>query len=167
MVKGRISGAERKKVMMRNFHRVVAPLCSIVFRLVLAIIFFYAGIEKIIDPKVFAVAVYNYQLLPDFAVNTVAVILPWLEVLIATCLLTGYYVRGAAVISSGLFLTFASALTINLVRGLDISCGCFGASSGSINWLYLVRDLSLLSMSVFVLIYYRDWRHLIALKSRK
>jgi uncharacterized membrane protein YphA (DoxX/SURF4 family) len=150
---------------MQNFQRIVAPLCSLVCRLVLAIIFFYAAIEKIAAPAEFAVAIYNYQLLPDFAVNALSVILPWLEIIVAVCLVAGLYVWGAALISSALFLTFAAALTISLVRGLDISCGCFGAASGSINWLYLGRDLSLMAISIFVLFYDRGWRALAALRS--
>ena len=152
---------------MKNFHRILVPLSALACRPILAIIFFYAGIEKIADPGEFAVAIYNYQLLPDIAVNTLAVILPWLEIIIATCLVTGFYVRGAALISSALFLTFATALTINLLRGLDISCGCFGASSGNINWFYLGRDLSLLFISIFVMIYDRGWRAVFILRSTK
>ena len=135
------------------------PLVALICRLTLAIIFFYAGIEKFISPGDFAVAIYNYQLLPDGTINLLAIFLPWLEVFIAASLITGICIRGAALISALLFLTFATALTINLVRGLDISCGCFGASSGNISWLYLARDLSLFCVSVFVLIYDRGWRY--------
>jgi uncharacterized membrane protein YphA (DoxX/SURF4 family) len=144
---------------LRNIPRPFIPLLSLICRLALAIIFFYAGIEKIINPSDFAVAIYNYQLLPDFAVNLSAIFLPWLEILIATSLVSGIFKRGASMISALLFLTFATALTINLVRGLDISCGCFGASSGNISWFYLARDLSLFCMSVFILIYDRGWRY--------
>jgi len=144
---------------LRNFPRPFIPLLALICRLTLAIIFFYAGIEKIIDPGDFAVAIYNYQLLPDCAINLSAIYLPWLEVLIAASLITGIFIRGAALISALLFLTFATALTINLVRGLNLSCGCFGASSGNISWLYPVRDLSLFCVSVFVLIYDRGWRY--------
>ena len=147
---------------LKNFPRPFIPLVALIFRLTLAIIFFYAGIEKIISPRDFAVAIYNYQLLPDGTINLLAIFLPWLEVLIAASLITGICIRGAALISALLFLTFAIALTINLVRGLDISCGCFGVSSGNINWLYLARDLSLFCMSVFVLIYDRGWRYFFA-----
>ena len=152
---------------MQNFQRNVLPLCSLLCRLILAIIFFYAAIEKIAEPGEFAVAIYNYQLLPDIAINALAVILPWLEIVIATCLVTGFYVRGAALISSALFLTFATALTISLMRGLDISCGCFGTASGNINWFYLGRDLSLMLMSSFVLIYDRGWRYLFSLQEHR
>ena len=144
---------------LSNFPRPFIPLLALICRLTLAIIFFYAGIEKIIDPGDFVLAIYNYQLLPDGTINLLAIFLPWLEVLIAASLITGICIRGAALISALLFLTFATALTINLVRGLDISCGCFGASSGNISWLYLARDISLFCMSIFVLIYDRGWRY--------
>ena len=147
---------------LRNFPRPFIPLFALICRLTLAIIFFYAGVEKILYPQEFAVAIYNYQLLPDYVINLLAIFLPWLEVLIAASLVIGIYTRGAALLSSLLFLIFATALTINLVRGLDISCGCFGASSGNISWFYLVRDLSLCCMSVFVLIYDRGWRYFFA-----
>jgi uncharacterized membrane protein YphA (DoxX/SURF4 family) len=144
---------------LQKFLAYIAPLVALICRLALAILFFYAGIEKIIAPREFAVAIYNYQLLPDRAINLIAVILPWLEVFLATGLIAGIYVRGASLISALLFLTFAIALAVNLGRGLDISCGCFGAASGNINWLYLVRDVSLLIMSVFTLFFDRGWRY--------
>ena len=144
---------------LKNLPRPFISLFALICRLTLAIIFFYAGIEKIISPGDFAVAIYNYKLLPDGTINLLAIFLPWLEVLIAISLVVGICIRGAALISALLFLTFATALAINLVRGLDISCGCFGASSGNISSLYLVRDLSLFCVSVFVLIYDSGWRY--------
>jgi uncharacterized membrane protein YphA (DoxX/SURF4 family) len=144
---------------LRNFPRPFIPIFALICRLTLAIIFLYAGIEKIFNPGDFAAAIYNYRLLPDYAINFTAILLPWLEVIIALNLISGTNTRGAALLSALLFLTFAIALTFNLLRGLDISCGCFGASSGNINWFYLVRDLSLFCMSVFVLIYDRGWRY--------
>ena len=144
---------------LRNFPRPFIPVFALICRLTLAIIFFYASIEKIFTPGDFAVAIYNYRLLPDYVINFVAILLPWLEVIIAISLISGTNTRGAALLSALLFLTFATALTINLMQGLDISCGCFGASSGNINWSYLVRDLSLFCISVFVMIYDRGWRN--------
>ena len=138
------------------------PFLALICRLALGIIFLYAGIEKIIAPREFALAIYNYQLLPDSVINSVAIVLPWLEVILAAGLIAGIYVRGASLISAMLFLVFATALTINLIRGLDISCGCFGAASGNINWLYLVRDTSLLTISFMVLFFDRGWRYFFA-----
>jgi uncharacterized membrane protein YphA (DoxX/SURF4 family) len=149
-------------------HSTLVPLVSIaaiMFRLILGIIFLYAAIEKIIDPREFAIAIYNYQLLPDWAINLLAVILPWMEVFVAAGLIGGIYTRGAALLSSLLFLVFGFVLTISLVRGLDISCGCFGKSSDSITWLYLFRDLSLFIMSVYVFCCDRGWKHFFTRKT--
>lgn len=142
-----------------NFPRPFLPVFALICRLALAIIFFYAGIEKAINPIDFAVAIYNYRLLPDYAINLVAVFLPYLEIIIAINFIIGINVRGAALLSTLLFLTFAIALTINLARGLDISCGCFGATSGNISWFYLVRDFFLFCISLIVLFYDRGWRY--------
>ncbi len=73
--------------------------------------------------------------------------------------IAGCYVRGASLLSAGLCLTFAAVLTISLLRGLHISCGCFGRATGTINWLYLVLDNGLAAMSVFTLIFDRGWRY--------
>jgi hypothetical protein len=100
--------------------------------------------------------------LPDGAINLVAVLLPWLEVLLAAGLLSGCYVRDSSLLSALLFMTFAAALAISLVRGLDISCGCFGGSAGNINWLYLVRDVSLLGMSIFALSVDSGWGYFLS-----
>lgn len=146
---------------MRKLVLPYMPLAALICRLALGVIFLYAGIEKIIAPREFAVAIYNYQILPDPVINSVALVLPWLEVILAAGLITGIYVRGASLFSAGLFLAFATALTINLIRGLDISCGCFGTASGNINWLYLVRDTSLLTMSVVILFFDRGWKYFV------
>jgi uncharacterized membrane protein YphA (DoxX/SURF4 family) len=137
----------------------IAPPLALVCRLVLALLFLYAAIEKIIDPQTFATAIYYYQLMPDFAINLMAVVLPILELLLALSFVSGIYLRGASLISALLFLVFATALSINLARGLDISCGCFGKSSETINSLYLVRDLSLCLMSLFILFFDRGWKY--------
>ena len=147
---------------LRNFPTPIAPAIALVCRLSLGILFLYAGWEKIIAPREFAIAVYNYRLLPDAAINLVAVVLPWLEVLLAAGLVSGCCLRGSSLLSALLFMTFAAAMTISLVRGLDISCGCFGGSAGSINWLYLVRDLSLLGMSIITLIFDSRWGHFLS-----
>jgi hypothetical protein len=53
----------------------------LLLRILLGVIFIYAGCIKLFDPGAFAQAVYNYKILPLFMVNPVAVILPWIEVI--------------------------------------------------------------------------------------
>jgi uncharacterized membrane protein YphA (DoxX/SURF4 family) len=132
-----------------------SPVLSPAFRVVLGSLFLYAGIAKIVDPMGFALSIYNYKLLPESLINVAAILLPWLEVIVGGSLLLGIGATGSALIATALFSIFAGALTINLIRGLDIACGCFStaASGGSINWFYLLRDLSLLLMSLQVLLF--------------
>lgn len=122
-------------------------------RVILGAVFIYAGAIKIIDPAGFALAVYNYHILPGRLVNITAIMLPWVEVIAGLSLVLGLWTPGGALIISGLLLTFTITMGFNLSRGLDVSCGCFSSSpSGNIiTWWYLLRDSSLLALSLLVL----------------
>jgi uncharacterized membrane protein YphA (DoxX/SURF4 family) len=122
-------------------------------RVVLGALFLYAGAIKIMDPMAFALAVYNYHILPAWLVNMTAIILPWVEVVAGTCLVLGLWTPGGALIVSCLLLVFTVALGFNLSRGLDIACGCFSTSpvAEKITWWYLLRDSSLLAAGLLVM----------------
>lgn len=126
-----------------------------ILRILLGVVFLYASFDKILRPALFAQAVYNYQILPDAAVNLTALVLPWLELLIGICLVAGIWLPGAAVISTGLMTIFIAALVFNQIRGLDIHCGCFSAEStdGPVGILTVLRDVAFLAMSVYVTLY--------------
>jgi len=117
-------------------------LLNTVARIVLGVIFVYAGYDKILHPGAFAEAVFNYQLLPDFLINLTAVVLPWLEVTLGAFLLIGVWIPGAATLSTLLLTIFMAAMLFNYARGLDISCGCFStsASEGSMTLWTILRD---------------------------
>jgi len=87
----------------------------------------------------FALSIYNYKLLPDGLINVAAILLPWLEVIVGGSLLLGIGTAGGALIATALFSIFAGALTINLIRGLDIACGCFSTAA---QWGFHQRFLS-------------------------
>jgi uncharacterized membrane protein YphA (DoxX/SURF4 family) len=124
------------------------------FRLVIGIIFLYAGIMKIADPSGFAQALYNYRLLPGWAINPLAITLPWVECVAGASLLLGIWTLGGGLVASVLFAVFAAALGINLIRGLDISCGCFSTAStvSPITWFHLAGDLVLLGMGLSIVL---------------
>jgi uncharacterized membrane protein YphA (DoxX/SURF4 family) len=119
-------------------------------RLVMAGVFIYASIDKIIHPDLFAQAVYNYQVLPGFLVNLTALILPWLELILGACLLINRWMAGSSALAAGLMTLFVGLTLFNLIRGLDISCGCFSAApdENPITVLTLVRDISFLILSL-------------------
>ncbi len=128
------------------------PVTTIIARLVLGVIFVYASWHKILDPQGFATAVHNYRILPVAAVNLFAIVLPWLELVCGLLLLAGLFTGGSTLLVGMLLIAFVIALGSALVRGIDISCGCFSNNSQSpINFWYLGRDslLVLLAGQIF------------------
>jgi len=65
-------------------------------------------------------------------------------------LISGKWIKGALLIYNFLMIIFVIALSQALLRGLDISCGCFSVqpSSTSEVWLRLVLDLVTLFFSI-------------------
>lgn len=135
---------------MRAFLRFL-PLA---LRLSLGAVFLYSSIDKIAHPEAFAQIVHRYQLLPDALINLCALILPWLELLLAACLISGVWLPGAVLWANALLWLFFAALLFNHLRGLDIHCGCFSTSvqagEAPIFW-YLLRDGLFLLASGYLL----------------
>ena len=125
----------------------------VICRMLLAAIFLMASVPKIIAPHEFAIAVFRYQLLPDSAINLMAIFLPWIELVAAVAVLIPRASAAAAAILLALLAVFTAAIAIDLVRGIDISCGCFtlAADAGPIGWWEVVRDVGFLALAGFVL----------------
>ena len=123
-------------------------------RWILGIVFIYASFHKILYPAAFAEAVYHYQILPDWLINLSALVLPWLELFLGAFLIIGLWMPGAVVISNLLFIIFMGALSYNMARGLDISCGCFSTSAteGAADIWTVLRDVMFMAVSLYLLI---------------
>jgi len=96
---------------------------------VLAAIFIYAGALKAFDPVQFASDIDNYKILPWPVVVALAFYLPWLEIFCALGMVFRFLYRGALSILTVLIVVFTLATIAAKVRGLDITCGCFGHAS--------------------------------------
>lgn len=124
---------------------------NLALRLVLGVLFVFAGVEKISQPEEFAKAITNYHILPSFSINILALVLPWVELLTGLALLTGVYIKGAALLQVAMLGLFFIAISLALARGLDISCGCFGTASASkIGWTHLLEDLAMLAGTIII-----------------
>ena len=125
------------------------PSRDILWRIVALIIggiFIYAGVIKAMDPVAFANDIDNYKILPWPLVVRLAFYLPWLELLCGLALILRFFYRGGLFILTGLTFVFIAASVIAKVRGLDITCGCFGHASQ--NWSFsghLALDLVILA----------------------
>jgi uncharacterized membrane protein YphA (DoxX/SURF4 family) len=123
-------------------------------RAALAAVFLYAGIGKLLDPAAFAVAIENYRLLPCMVSGWVALYLPWLETACATGLFFPRARLGATVLLAALCAGFCGFITSALLRGLDISCGCFGGDAAARTDLRLplLRAALLLAACIWLLV---------------
>jgi uncharacterized membrane protein YphA (DoxX/SURF4 family) len=121
-------------------------------RLILGGLFIVAGLAKLRDPAAFATEVANYHLFSE-AAPLLAATLPAVELVAGLALISGpsRWRRSAALLLSGLMVVFTAALTLVVVRGINISCGCFGGDTGPITWLTVARDFALLGVALALL----------------
>lgn len=126
-----------------------------VIRVFLGIVFIYAGVSKIIHPFSFAITIYNYQIVPEVFITPLSILLPWVEFILGLFLVFGIFMEGGVLLASFLLGVFTLALIFNYIRGVDVNCGCFSFSSAGskahVLW-YILRDLILFSLSVFLTI---------------
>jgi uncharacterized membrane protein YphA (DoxX/SURF4 family) len=109
-------------------EKLLSPWVTIRVQFVLAALFVVAGLAKIADPPGFAHEIHNYRIVPAIAVNAMALVLPWLEVVTGVALFLGIFRRTAARIFGILLVVFIVALSVNLARGRPVDCGCFGTA---------------------------------------
>lgn len=125
---------------------------NLLVRIAVGAIFIYASFDKIFNPGQFARIVYNYHLLPTDFINIFALILPWVELICGISIILGIYKEGGVLALNLILVSFIIALGVNLIRGVDIECGCFTVSSkakGGILGL-LIRDLGLLVLTIYL-----------------
>jgi len=109
-------------------------------------VFAGAGILKVLDPASFATDIDHYRLLSWPLVAAVALYLPWLECICAAALLSGKFRPAALGLMLAMSLVFLAALASADVRGLNISCGCFGGGSGAGHLgLAIARDVLIIA----------------------
>ncbi|MHC4744521.1 MAG: MauE/DoxX family redox-associated membrane protein [Planctomycetota bacterium] len=119
-----------------------------VVRVGLGCLFLWSSLPKIRQPYDFLSDVYNYELVGPKLGLMVAMVLPWLELLVGICLIGGIFVGGALLLSVAMAGVFTFAVASALYRGLDISCGCFSTSSdGTISYATLIRTCIMLLFS--------------------
>lgn len=120
-----------------------------VIRVFLGIILGWAGIMKIRNPEAFIKIVKAYDLLPEGLVVLWGIFFPWIELMTGLFLFFGLWYKSAVLSSSGLFLIFAVAVSINILRGADIACGCFGFNDTNL-YVVLLHDLIFLLCCYFL-----------------
>ncbi|HEY0615417.1 MAG TPA: MauE/DoxX family redox-associated membrane protein [Candidatus Elarobacter sp.] len=112
-----------------------------VCRVVIGGVLIVAGAAKIGSPAQFAAQIAGFQLLPQAAIAPLALGLPFLEILTGGCLVAGVFTRAAAWIAVAMLAAFDAAIASAVVRGMSVSCGCFGPNDQTVTtWAEVARD---------------------------
>lgn len=134
----------------------VRPAFIWLARLAVAALFLGACIAKIRDPEAFALAVNRYRLLPAELVNALALLLPWIELTSGLAVLAApaRWRAAGALLILGMLGVFTAAISLNMLRGIEASCGCFStrADAAVSDAWNLVRNGALiwLALAVFL-----------------
>lgn len=126
------------------------PVLGLVLRVYVGGVFIYASMYKINYPGEFAETIASYQLVPFWAVNLMALVMPWAELVSGVLMVLGVRTRSAAAAIGGMLVMFSLAIMITLLRGIPIGCGCFTSVEEPLGWGTLLRDLMWLIMTLQV-----------------
>ncbi len=126
-------------------------LAVLVLRVAVGAVFIWAGALKIGHADVFAAQITAFGIVPHALIAPLALLLPVFEIVLGGYLIAGLYTRVAAVIAAIQLAIFATAIASAVMRGLSLSCGCFGPGDKTVtSWPEVVRDVAVAAVAVFV-----------------
>ena len=146
----------------------LGPWLAWALRVGLGLVFIVASLDKVAHPEAFARSIANYHLVPQAAINLLAVCLPWIELVCGVLLVLGLQVRANLLVIWALLALFIGAISLALQRGYDISCGCFSTDPGAhamTRWT-LYWDIIWIAMATHALIFDRAYLSLARLWRR-
>jgi putative oxidoreductase len=128
-------------------------LVVLLVRIFLGGLFVAASLEKIADPDAFTASILNYKIIGPTLSTAFATILPPLELLCGLCLILGLYTRTSALLITLMLVVFTVLIQSALLRGLDISCGCFTQDPGAakIGYQKIAENIGMILLGVYLL----------------
>ena len=121
--------------------------------ILLAAIFGFASLHKIVDPGPFAGLIAKNDYVPSPLIGPVSIWLPCFEMALALGLLLPKAQKAALILAAYLLAFFAAIISLNLLRGLEVPCGCFSNQNQPATWWSVARNLFLIflaTMAVFL-----------------
>ena len=122
---------------------------------VVGAVFLLAGISKIYaGQRWFFGLVQSYDLTNHFVSKTIAMVLPYLELLLGAFLILGIFRLASTVAALALLLVFTAAVALADIRGNKVDCGCFGRkakqSSQERRTIYVRNFVMAVALSVYI-----------------
>ena len=134
----------------------MAAAFSLLFRILMGLIFLIAGLAKISDPVRFMLTLREFKLFPETVIPFLALYLPWLEFVLGLFLIIGLLYRPSALLLACLNTLFVIAILTVIARGMEIDCGCFGFLADTLNipnsadMKTVVRNLFFIGMCLYI-----------------
>lgn len=129
-------------------------------RWLLGALFLVSALGKLADIEKYSVtAVYAFGVLPLALARPFGLLMPFVELALAVCLLSGILTRISAVGAALLSLSFLVAKLIVLSQGEDIACGCFGAVIDTLASVTLYMDVVMIVMGLALASSLSEARH--------
>lgn len=126
-------------------------LLILLIRVVLGAILIAAGVAKIGHFGRFATEIAAFRLLPQPVIAPLAVLLPFVEVLVGIALLLRILPNAASWTAVVLFAGYDAAVASAAARGMSVDCGCFGPNDASTtSWGEAARDALFLVLALLV-----------------
>ena len=122
----------------------------LLIRCLLGLVFVYASYDKILDPGKFARDIANYHIVPFGLENSIAIILPWLELLIGAGIILGIFLDGSVVLSGSFLILFIFMIFQAMMRGFNIECGCGLKEGEMVGWSKILENIVFLGASYIV-----------------
>ena len=129
------------------------PMIILLARVLLGGLFIISSIDKIADPAAFTASVLNYRLVNPTVAVAAATMIPPLELICGLGLLLGLYPRGSALLITIMLVCFTGIVLSALIRGLDISCGCFTQDPGAekIGTKKILENAGMILLGIYLL----------------
>jgi len=110
-----------------------------------------AGVGKLRSKEEFARGISGYKILPQGLIPASVSLIPAAEVLLGTTLMVGIEPRWVSGVACVVFLLFLAALASATVRGIAVTCSCFGLLYTEKSSRHtLARDIVLILLSFLV-----------------
>ena len=134
---------------MRMNRAVASGIIYVTATAVVSSALIISAVPHLNNPFSFLAHICRYSLVPAPASVFAAALLPYLQLVIGVSLLATVATRSCLVLSLILFIVYMVAQLSVLVRGLEISCGCFSTSSTDVvSWKSLLLTSSLASLAL-------------------
>jgi hypothetical protein len=124
----------------------------------LGLVFATSSVPKLLEPRSFMLAVFEYQVLSPSLSRISARIIPPLELSAGLLALSGTALRVSTTMMSLMLVGFIGAIAVNIRRGRTLDCHCFGKwFPRPVGWIALALDIIVLVAALVLMVTRSAW----------